>query len=205
MDKYIFKITAKNSQPSIWRILSVPVHYDFDHFHFLIQAAFDLSGIFDFQFVKGFHKPTDDTLRYDSGELSFEIKLMGLKGSDFPYAHLEDGEGKILCEMCGGIYGQLMVQEALAKYPNEPIAQYARKMLKKKRNAKIDFSFTYKDLNDCNRTIHKFEIASMLIPKDDWDDYDSSEMGFVSDDEYLDIINERVRNQQIGLDKDLLN
>ena len=45
----------------------------------------------------------------------------------------------------------------------------------------------------------------MLIPKDDWDDYDSSEMGFVSDDEYLDIINERVRNQQIGLDKDLLN
>lgn len=30
-------------------------------------------------------------------------------------------------------------------------------------------------------------------------------MGFVSDDEYLDIINERVRNQQIGLDKDLLN
>lgn len=82
---------------------------------------------------------TDYTLRYDSGELSFEIKLMGLKGSDFPYAHLEDGEGKILCEMCGGIYGQLMVQEALAKYPNEPIAQYARKMLKKKRNAKIDF------------------------------------------------------------------
>ena len=148
---------------------------------------------------------TDDTLRYDSGELSFEIKLMGLKGSDFPYAHLEDGEGKILCEMCGGIYGQLMVQEALAKYPNEPIAQYARKMLKKKRNAKIDFSFTYKDLNDCNHTIHKFEIASMLIQKDDWDDYDSSEMGFVSDDEYLDIINERVRNQQIGLDKDLLN
>lgn len=94
--------------------MSVPVHYDFDHFHFLIQAAFDLSGIFDFQFVKGFHKPsfecfrfspdddvevmqsegckdaektalndffsTDDTLRYDSGELSFEIKLMGLKG-----------------------------------------------------------------------------------------------------------------------------
>lgn len=45
----------------------------------------------------------------------------------------------------------------------------------------------------------------MMIPKDDWDDYDSSEMGFVSDDEYLDIINERVRNQQIGLDKDLLN
>lgn len=82
---------------------------------------------------------TDYTLRYDSGELSFEIKLMGLKGSDFPYAHLEDGEGKILCEMCGGIYGQLMVQEALAKYPNEPIAQYARKMLKKKRNAKSIF------------------------------------------------------------------
>ena len=45
----------------------------------------------------------------------------------------------------------------------------------------------------------------MLIPKDDWDGYDSSEMGFVSDDEYLDIISERVRNQQIGLDDDLLN
>ena len=30
-------------------------------------------------------------------------------------------------------------------------------------------------------------------------------MGFVSDDEYLDIISERVRNQQIGLDDDLLN
>lgn len=82
---------------------------------------------------------TDDTLRYDSGELSFEIKLMGLKGSDFPYAHLEDGEGKILCEMCGGIYGQLMVQEALTKYPNEPIAQYARKMLKKKETRKSIF------------------------------------------------------------------
>ena len=81
MDKYIFKITAKNSQPSIWRILSVPVHYDFDHFHFLIQAAFDLSGIFDFQFVKGFHKPSFECFRFSPDD---DVEVMRRKDAKMP-------------------------------------------------------------------------------------------------------------------------
>ena len=240
MDRYTFKVTIKDSKPSIWRTISLPANSDFEHFHFIIQAAFCLSGIFDFRFVKDPHKPsfeclrfspeddeemlladgckdaektllkdffaTNDSLRYDSGEWTFDIKLTSLRASGFPYALVEKGEGKIVYEMCGGIYGQLMAQEALTKYPDAPIAQLARKLLKKKKNAKIDFSFTDKDHKECNRTIHNFEEAILLMPLDDWDDdVDYSAREKFMDDEFLNIISGRTLDSKIGEDDELLN
>lgn len=132
--------------------------------------------------------PKKKKIYYKSGMWDFCIELKEVKTVEYPLNELLEGEGLILFEDFGGVYGQMAIREALEKHADEPIADYVRKMLGLRKNAKVDFDLAQAHFYEEAKAVDRLSYLMRAVMEhlEELDALDDNEFDDELDDDFTD-------------------